>query len=550
MIAVVALLPASADARKPARCAVQNLAVHAGTQSKLQLGCTVAGHVYRRRASLIGTPRHGRVELSKGRYFARYLPAGGFAGTDSFHFMVRVHHRPHRGRVRVEVGAPAQSPLPAAIGVPSGLTPPVTTDPALKPGFSPEISDYTTTCADHSVRLTTGTVTRDIPLEENQGFNFTLEVGAAEREYHVRCLPGDFPSWTASRTGSPQAQWYAIANVDGPGYAMVFNTDGVPVWWMATGARPVDLKLIGDHTIAWAHFTPVDQDANHEFHDLSGNPLAIDLSSALTDSHDLQPAGNGNYYVIRYVPRDHIDLSAYGGPADASVIDGEIVEVDPSGSIAWTWRSRDHIGLDESARWLTEALIQSNPASYDIVHMNSVEVVGDKLIFSARHLDAVYEIDRASGAIDWKLGGSPTPERLDPIDDPLSPMPFGGQHDARLLADGTLTVHDNGTLLGRPPRAVRYELDTAAKTATLLEQVSDARVTNSPCCGSARRLGGGNWVASWGGNPTTTELRPDGSPVFTLALDSGGFSYRADPIEPGRLDAEALRAGMNVQWPR
>jgi hypothetical protein len=96
---------------------------------------------------------------------------------------------------------------------------------------------------------------------------------------------------------------------------------------------------------------------------------------------------------------------------------------------------------------------------------------------------------------------------------------------------------------------VRYQIDTTAKTATLIEEVTDAQSGLSGCCGSARKLPTGNWVMSWGGRPIVTELAPDGERQFRITLGSV-FSYRAHPLPPGIVSRQALRAGMDAQYPR
>ena len=45
------------------------------------------------------------------------------------------------------------------------------------------------------------------------------------------------------------------------------------------------------------------------------------------DSHDIQHLPNGDFLVLTYKPRDHVDLSSFGGPADATVVDAEIQEI-------------------------------------------------------------------------------------------------------------------------------------------------------------------------------------------------------------------------------
>jgi hypothetical protein len=187
--------------------------------------------------------------------------------------------------------------------------------------------------------------------------------------------------------------------------------------------------------------------------------------------------------------------------------------------------------------------------AYDPVHINSVEPDGDGLIISTRQTDSIYRILRPSGAIDWKLGGTDTPQRLDMVGDPFGETNFGGQHDARRKPDGTVTLYDNGSARDRPPRGVRYRIDLVARTATLVEDIRDPEAVRSFCCGSSRKLSGGNWVSGWGGLAFFTEQTPAGDVVMRLRYQDG-FSYRAIPVEPGAFSVEEVRAAMDAMNPR
>jgi len=251
-------------------------------------------------------------------------------------------------------------------------------------------------------------------------------------------------------------------------------------------------------------------------------------------------------------PARTVDLTAYGGPGGATVLDAELQEVEPDGDLVWSWNSKDHIGLDETDHWFDDFVLPNSAAGHDLVHVNSAEATGSSILISMRHTDGVYKIDRTSGDIVWKLGGTTTPESLTVLDDPLGANPFGGQHDARMLDDGTLTVFDNGMTRNRPPRAVRYLIDESAGTASLLESVSDADAPNAICCGSARRSDSGSWTVGWGAFPDfnpITEFAPDGSRTFKLSF-TDNFSYRAHPVPFGDLGRAALRSGMDAQHPR
>jgi hypothetical protein len=182
---------------------------------------------------------------------------------------------------------------------------------------------------------------------------------------------------------------------------------------------------------------------------------------------------------------------------------------------------------------------------YNIQHWNAVDPAGNRLLLSFRHLDAIYEINRQTGAIVWKLGGTPTSKSLDVLNDPYGSYPLGGSHDPRMQPDGTVTIYDNNTGLNRPPRAVRYRIDPQAGTATLVQSITDPEATESFCCGSARRLPSGIWLINWGALDFVGGYKPNGQRIFKLQFPNG-FSYRANPVPTGQLSAKQLRQAMNA----
>lgn len=488
-----------------------------------------------------------------------------------------------RRRARFVAGAVVAITCWSAVGLelpvaeatePAGLQ--ISSTPALFPAFAPAVHDYVVRCTSSTpVELSitvppetavsvdqgtaqSGTFTASIDLDEGQAFTVDALTSDGEvTSYHVRCLPADFPTFTAEHLGTTQTEWYAVApfamaNFGPPPsgtsnrYAALFDNNGVPVWWQkSTQDRVMDVKLLPNGDIAWLHFNALGEE-----HRLDGSLVrTLSTVSSGPDNHDLRLLPNGNYLIGRYYPRPGIDLRPCGGPQNGELLDNEIQEITPDGALVWSWDAFDHIPVSElSPPWMD----QCTSPPYDIYHWNSAELDGDGLVMSFRHLDAVYRIDRTTGAIDWKLGGTARPESLTVLNDPAfdNGGSFGGQHDARVLADGTLTVADNGSRRDRAPRAVRYEIDPSAKTATLVEKIEDPDATASGCCGSARKLPGGNWVASWGNNPFVTELTPSGDRVFRLSFTQGFFTYRANPIPFGELARSDLREGMEAMFPR
>jgi hypothetical protein len=470
-------------------------------------------------------------------------------------------------RSPAESGTRAGDPPAAASGEATQLS--IATHPALFPVFDPQVSDYVTRCTGRTVKVVVaapagtdvavdggpprrGAFTEKVSLQAGQGFSFTRTTGAVSMTHYVRCLPADFPQWTFKRFAPGEPEFYVVAVAD---YVFALDGNGVPIWWFNDKGAPSDAKFLDDGTFAWAtdRSTP---NARYAIRRLDGR-LAREVKTVgiPTDGHDMQLLPNGHYMLMSYKKRSGtVDLRAYGGPPDGTVLDADLQEVTPAGTTVWEWNSQHHIGLEETGHWFADFIFPLNgPESpFDILHINSVEADASSVLISMRHTDGVYKIDRASGNIIWKLGGTSTPASLRVVGDPCGTDPFGGQHDARMHADGTLTVFDNGETRGRPPRGVRFRIDEGARTATYLAAISDPDVAKAVCCGSAHRTASGGWLVGWGGGPAKNpiaEFAADGSRIFTLSFPTA-FSYRVDSTAAGQLGRAALRSGMESQYPR
>lgn len=467
----------------------------------------------------------------------------------------------------------------------------VTGTPALYPLWSTQIYNYVTRCNNSPVGLavaaTNGVkVSVDGQTAQTGNFNATVNNYTAGQEfvittvnavgksstYHVRCLPSDFPTWTTQINGPRQARFYVVTPSLCVGctqypYVVVFDNNGVPRWWKNTGTPvPLDAKSLPDGNLLWQTYISLTSGAPAPVeYGLDGKPVRSYPSASGTsdiDFHEIQVLPNGRYLLATDTKKVTADLTPCGAPAGTTgpVIDPVLEELNPDGTLYWSWDTFAHIPLSEVApMWYPEC------RGSDAYHFNALEDFpatltghGEAVLVSFRHTDAVYKIDLATGNILWKLGGTHRAESLTVVNDPIftNGGGFSGQHDVRLSSNGDVTVHDNGTGQSRPPRAVRYAIDVAARTATLEEQVSDPSLT-SFCCGSVRKLYSGNWVTSWGGTPHIEEITPSNTIVFNLTLPGSVFSYRAAPVTggPGRYGegpgwGDALTVGMNSQYPR
>jgi hypothetical protein len=438
----------------------------------------------------------------------------------------------------------------------------VTTSPSLFPAFQTGVADYVVRCnpptptavnvdapAGTTVSVNgsppaSGAYTVQVPQAVGQRFTIDVTTGGNTTNHHVRCLPTDFPTWTVEKSGVPQSEFYATTLVQGfgqPSYSVIFDANGVPVWWL--DRKPTFLlQPLPNDNLAILNLGGAMEEYN-----LNGDLVrTLNTVGGDTDFHEVIMLPNGNY-VMATVQEQPCNLTSWGLGILETCLNHVFQELTPQGVPVWQWDTALHIPVTETTPdWRAEQTSEVRE-SYDPWHYNSIEPTGDGYILGFRHLDAIYKVENTvAGNIVWKLGGTAHPESLTLVNDPLNG--FSGQHDARLLPDGSVTLYDNGTLgLGprRPPRNVRYALNLQANTATLIEQISDGAVTQSGCCGSTRRLSGGNYVTGWGGTAQFSEYDPNGNRVFRII---GTFVYRATPTVPGQFTAQELRDGMDAQF--
>ncbi len=455
----------------------------------------------------------------------------------------------------VAVGGAAQT---ASAATPFSIT----TAPVLTPSFQADIPDYVVRCANTKTTTikTTGTgqvtiggksysqpATVKAPLVANQAVY--IKGGGSDQTYTIRCLPFGFPDYTSSVTGTPQVHGILVDPSGGASspqgdYVIMFDSHGVPDWWYDSPSTPKDAAFGGKDQIYWWTRLPgntVGGGGVYTIRNLEGTVETVvsNPDTALgIDVHDFQILPNGDYLAMELVTTATTDLSSWGLSASASVWDPVLIEINPAGQIVWSWDALAHIDVAaENVNWRSEVP--------DVFHMNSWQEYGNDIIVSFRYLDAVFDIDKSTGNIIWKLGGTSTPQSLTVVGNTY-PQVFSGQHDARQLGNGDITVHDNASQeTGDAARALEFQIDTATNTATIAEQVTDvAHPGPSPCCGSANKLPGGDWLVDWGDGDYTTELTPAGTPVIRITYHRS--SYRAVAVPYSDV---TLSHAMDAEYP-
>jgi hypothetical protein len=311
---------------------------------------------------------------------------------------------------------------------------------------------------------------------------------------------------------------------------MIIDNSGEPIWFrplltdVAQNLRVQSYR--GADVLTWYEGSPdgtyggscvIYDSAYRELKRVhGGNGLSCDLHEFLITSR-----GTALLSIYNEVSAD---LSSIGGTGDGRVVEGIVQEIDiESDRVLFEWHSLDHVGLDESYR--TELTAAGN---IDYFHLNSIGVDNDGgLLVSARHTSTVYKLDRASGAIVWRLGGMKNDFQLG------SGAAFNFQHDARAHDDGTLTLFDNGATgtgaedIEPASRPLRLRLDQSAMSAELVQVYEAADPRLAVALGNVQELPGTNVFVGWGAAGAFSEFSAGGQLLFDASFTDGSVSYRA-----------------------
>ena len=286
-------------------------------------------------------------------------------------------------------------------------------------------------------------------------------------------------------------------------------------------------------------------------YDTSYRPVAIvHAGNGYTaDLHEFQLTPQNTALVMAYRPVQW-DLSAAHGSPRGLALDNVLQEIDiKTGLVEREWHSLGHVDVADAA-------VKPMPnVPFDAFHANSIEQEADgNWLVSSRNTNTLYEIDRSTGQILWRVGGKHSSFKMGRGAQTL------GQHDARRAPDGNITVFDNGTFgiqVGRPSRSVELKVDQQKKTVSAVHGfIHRGPTLRTFSQGSVQTLGNGNLMTGWGGaNAYMTEFTKSGQVAFDgLLHPTGDDTYRAFkfpwtgivPAEPPRVAAQISRGATSV----
>ncbi len=303
-----------------------------------------------------------------------------------------------------------------------------------------------------------------------------------------------------------------------PSYAVILDRDGNYVWWYTDPDPEFEAW-----PITRAHLTPDKRSVVMLPNRIPGGdeePEGQHLSRVTLDGVASEP------FPIDLVHNDFVILpdDSYAVlMEDRQIVDDEpiwgdqLVEFAADGTSRVVWSVWDHEPFNpeivQDGRWS-----HANALDYSVEE--------DMYYLGARHLSAIYKIERETGTQLWKLGRSGSDFDAVGGEDEL----FAGQHQFQLLPGG-LVVFDNGNDIPAGSRAVEYSLDGEAWE---IEQIWEYRADPILYCvglGDVSRLRDGNTIVTWSSNGVLEEVSPEGEVLWELNAEiGGGFGYLT-PLE-------------------
>jgi hypothetical protein len=316
----------------------------------------------------------------------------------------------------------------------------------------------------------------------------------------------------------------------------------VPVGQEASDFRTQTYK--GQPVLTWWQGTGLGglaQGTDYIYNDKYQPIATVNAGNGLSaDGHEFLITPQNTALILAYTTAT-ADLTSIGGPANQTVIDGVVQEIDiKTGKVLFQWNSADHVPYSQS-----EQPLPASPSTpWDWFHINAVKLDTDgNVLIDARNTWTSYKVDRHSGQIIWQLGGKASRNNFNIQAAPGQILNKAGvitawQHDFEAQGNGIYTFFDNesagvantgvdATAQFGFSRAVTVKLDQRTHTATLIGSFNQPEGLTAPSQGNSQRTADGNTVVGWGSLPYFSEFAPNGQLLYNAQFPTGINSYRA-----------------------
>ena len=206
--------------------------------------------------------------------------------------------------------------------------------------------------------------------------------------------------------------------------------------------------------------------------------------------------------------------------------ESELVEISPDGTVRDIWSAWDcydpvtNPSIDIDHGWT-----HANAMDYD--------AAADAFQISLRNLTTIVQVDRATGACDWGVGGSAGTVTID------GPT-FFHQHQFQ-RHPGRLLVFDNDGAPGFTSRVLEYDFD--GETATHVRTIEADPPLYSFILGDVHRFDDGDTMVVWSVPSTIDRIDADDERNWRLQAEGDGviLGFSQALLDPGRPDLGVSR---------
>jgi hypothetical protein len=272
----------------------------------------------------------------------------------------------------------------------------------------------------------------------------------------------------------------------------------------------------------------------------------------LADLHEFHITPQGTALLTVFDPID-CNLSFLGGPSGGAVTDSIFQEIDlKTGLVRREWNSLDHVALSSSYSSATSA---NTIWPFDYFHLNSIDQLANgTTLISARNTSTLYELNTLTGQVITSIGGKHSSVKL------AAGAATAYQHDATVLANGTISVFDNGGVpkVHAQSRGLILAVDEQTKTDTVVAEFDHpAPHLSSGSQGDIQALEDGNVFIGWGAEPYFSEFSASGQLLYDAhwhgsyqSYRSYRFSWSGAPSEPPAIAAapQGAQTAIYASW--
>jgi Arylsulfotransferase (ASST) len=325
----------------------------------------------------------------------------------------------------------------------------------------------------------------------------------------------------------------AYASGNGPGGPMIFENSGRLVWFeplppKVSAANLQVQQFQGHPVLTWWRGNVLPQgfgEGEEIIENTAYRHLAVvhAANGLYADLHDFQITSQNTGLLTAFDPV-HCDLTSIGGPRNGAITDGVYQEIDlKTGLVRREWHALDHVAIRD-----TYPKVNAGDARtafpFDFFHINTLDPRSDGIItISARNTWTIYGLDQRTGRVLTRIGGKQSSVNMGPG------TATAWQHDARALANGELTVFDNGAIpkVHQYSRGIVERLDPSTNTMTLTRTYSHSPQLSAATQGNVQTLPNGDVLLGWGAEPYVSEYSPSGRQIFDASMPAASQSYRA-----------------------